>query len=87
MKSILCAFKSPGSRLYNTFNKRLGNLTRNFPKKVVYYATLNQLSEAAIIGCMDLIRCALETSGPGLSNAHRMVIVSILLAPLIRYKP
>ena len=48
----------------------------------VYYATLNQFLEAAIQD-MDLIRGALESWGLGLSNAHRMVIVSILLDRLI----
>ena len=64
-------------------------LTEKFQSKNVenrvYYATLNQLSEAAI-GDMDLIRGALESWGPGLSNAHPMVIVSILLDPVVSVK-
>ena len=59
---------------------------RDIYQTIVYYATLNQLSEAAMTD-MDLIRSALESSGPGLSNAHRTKIVSVMLAPVMRYIP
>ena len=38
-------------------------------KKLLYEATLNKFSEAAV-GDMDLIRGALESLGLKLSNAH-----------------
>ena len=47
----------------------------------ICYVALNKFSEVAI-GHMDLIRCALESWESGLSNAYRMVVVSILLASL-----
>ena len=45
----------------------------------IYCATLNQVSEAAIV-VMDFIRSALESWESELSNALRMVIVRILWA-------